>query len=182
LQKENSDLLAKINALNESIEKYQEEEKFIKMALVNSQKVANTTIKEAERKAEEILKSAIFDADNEIVEKRRALEDMQREVKDFRASLLDIYKKHLKLIDALPSDEVSQRHEKENKSEETVPNKDESPPSKEETALALKDIAELTKEDKNSADQSPKFEDFKFGKEYNIASLEKNPPQNPWKS
>lgn len=93
--------------LSEECEYTQEE---IKNALLSAQKLANATIREARQKAEALLSDAnskaerIVDAaQSEVNEQKSELERLKKLVADFRASLLDKYKEHLKLVNTLPT-------------------------------------------------------------------------------
>lgn len=93
--------------LSEECEYTQEE---IKNALLSAQKLANATIREARMKAEGMLSEAnakaeriVGVAQSEANEQRAELDRLKKLVSDFRASLLDSYKEHLKLVNALPT-------------------------------------------------------------------------------
>ncbi len=110
LKAENDQLLEKLKILAAKIEDYRAEEEDIKNALVSAQKLGDASIRESRHKAEIILKDAnlkaeriISTANQEIVEQKKEMERLQQSVSDFRSKLLDIYKEHLTLIDALPA-------------------------------------------------------------------------------
>lgn len=93
--------------LSEECEYTQEE---IKNALLSAQKLANATIREARQKAEALLGDAnakaeriVSVAQGEVNEQKEELDRLKKLVSDFRASLLDAYKEHLKLVNALPT-------------------------------------------------------------------------------
>jgi cell division initiation protein len=93
--------------LSEECEYTQEE---IKNALLSAQKLANATIREARQKAETLLGDAnakaeriVSVAQGEVNEQKEELDRLKKLVSDFRASLLDAYKEHLKLVNALPT-------------------------------------------------------------------------------
>lgn len=110
LTAENAQLLKKIDVLAAKIEEYRSEEDEIKSALVSAQKLGDASIREARHKAEVILKDASLKADRivngaqaEIVEQKKEMERLRKSVSDFRAQLLGLYKQHLTLINALPT-------------------------------------------------------------------------------
>ena len=93
--------------LSEECEYTQEE---IKNALLSAQKLANATIREARQKAEGVLTDAntkaeriVSAAQGEVNEQKEELDRLKKLVSDFRASLLDAYKEHLKLVNAMPT-------------------------------------------------------------------------------
>lgn len=110
LKAENNQLTEKIKILAQKVEDYRAEEEEIKNALVSAQKLGDASVRESRHKAEIIIKDAnlkaeriIAGANQEIVSQKRELERLQQAVADFRAKLLNIYKEHLTLINALPS-------------------------------------------------------------------------------
>lgn len=93
--------------LSEECEYTQEE---IKNALLSAQKLANATIREARLKAEAMISEAnakaeriVSVAQSEVNDQKAELDRLKKLVSDFRASLLDSYKEHLKLVNALPT-------------------------------------------------------------------------------
>lgn len=110
LKAENEQMMKKIEVLAERVETYRSEEDEIKNALVSAQKLGDASIREARHKAEIILKDANIKADrivsgakSQIGQYEKELEDLKKSVSDFRSSLLSMYKQHLTLINALPS-------------------------------------------------------------------------------
>ena len=100
----------KLKILADKIEEYRTQEDEIKNALISAQKLGDASVREARHKAEIIVKDAsqkaeriIASADEKIAEQKRELERLQRTVSDFRTKLLNTYKEHLTLIDALPA-------------------------------------------------------------------------------
>ena len=110
LKAENEQMMKKIEVLAERVETYRSEEDEIKNALVSAQKLGDASIREARHKAEIILKDANIKADrivsgakSQIGQYEQELEDLKKSVSDFRSNLLSMYKQHLTLINALPS-------------------------------------------------------------------------------
>lgn len=107
---EKEQLLKKLEVLAGRIEAYRQEEDEIKNALVSAQKLGDASVREARHKAEIIVKDATLKAGNiaasaeeSIQDQKREMERLKKEVSDFRAQLLETYKKHLTLIDAIPT-------------------------------------------------------------------------------
>lgn len=140
LQRENDEMVKKIEVLAQSVESYREEEDGIKNALLSAQKLGDASVREARHKAEIILKDASLQAEGlisaakgEVEQYAKELEDMKRAVSEFRASLLNLYRKHLTLIDALPGQsEEETKAETEAEVEEPV---SEEAPVQEETVV-----------------------------------------------
>lgn len=110
LKAENEQLLEKIKILAAKVEDYRLEEDEIKNALVSAQKLGDASIRESRHKAEIIVKDAnikaeriVSGAKQSVIEQQKEMERLQQTVSDFRSKLLGLYKEHLTLIDALPS-------------------------------------------------------------------------------
>lgn len=113
--KENESLIRKLEILAKRVEEYREEEESIRSTLLNAQKLADASVREAKHKAEVILKDAsvqaerlVASAQKEVLEQQEMLDHLKSEVSSFRTKLLSIYKEHLTLIDALPAEEEAQ--------------------------------------------------------------------------
>lgn len=109
LKTENQQNVEKIKILAGKVEEYRGQEDEIKNALISAQKLSEASVREARHKAEIIVKDAdlnaehiVSDADRQIMDKKRELETIQKQVSDFRTKMLGIYKEHLTLISALP--------------------------------------------------------------------------------
>ena len=118
----------KLKILADKIEEYRSQEDEIKNALISAQKLGDASVREARHKAEIIVKDAnqkaeriIANADEKIAEQKRELERLQRTVSEFRSKLLNAYKEHLTLIDALPAAKPQAALPVEEKAAPTVP-------------------------------------------------------------
>lgn len=112
MQKEKMELVRKLEILAKKVEEYREEEESIRNTLFSAQKLADASVREAKHKSEVILKDAsakaekiVNNAQAQIIEQQETLLNLQREVSSFRSRLLAIYKEHLTLINALPTEE-----------------------------------------------------------------------------
>ena len=99
----------KIAELSSQVEQYRKEEDDIKSALVSAQKMRDASIREARHQAEAIVNDAnrkaneiVSGASRQIGDEQEKLDQLKQEVSAFRTSLLEMYKKHLTLINALP--------------------------------------------------------------------------------
>ncbi len=113
LLKENAELLKRLESLTAKLEEYQQEEDSIRNALMNAQKVGDASLRDAKHKAEIILKDATIKAEKivsnaqiEIHRERDVIEKMQRDIADFKAKLLKVYKEHLTIINSIPNEEI----------------------------------------------------------------------------
>ena len=111
VEEEKRQMQKKIELLAGKIEDYRSEEDEIKNALVSAQKLGDASIREARHKAEIILKDAnlkaehiIAGAEEQIQQQKQQMADLKKRVAEFRAQLLEMYRRHLTLIDALPGE------------------------------------------------------------------------------
>ena len=117
LEAEKEELVAKMRVLAEKINEYRKEESDLKDALLGAQKMGNTIMNEAKTKADMMITDAknradrmVYDAQKQAEEtigaiqrqtekEKMTLAKMQKEVSDFKATLLATYKRHLNVID-----------------------------------------------------------------------------------
>lgn len=112
LQDKNNAMSKQLDELTKQLEHYKHDEECIRNALVSAQRLSDSSITEAKQKADEILKEAsekaeqaLADAQKQVDAKHEDLNRLKKDVADFRENLLNIYKEHLKVIDALPTQE-----------------------------------------------------------------------------
>ncbi len=167
LYSENAELVQKLKLCVEKIEEYQKDEQFLKSAIINAEKLNETSLRNIEakekeielaarEKAESIIEKAQLEAEN--IEKtaklkaadsikqceietaakiselksaqegeERHLNDLKKEVSDFKDMILKLYEKHLSSLSKLPSYELKVKEQPkpvepvvEDKAEETV--------------------------------------------------------------
>ncbi|MCL2057212.1 MAG: DivIVA domain-containing protein [Oscillospiraceae bacterium] len=109
---ENRDLTAKIEVLAEKISEYRSDEESLRAALIGAQKLGETVIREAKLKAQAVLDVAAKQADDIMGDAKRnielenfALEKKRLEAAKFKKQLIDMYSRHMELINALPYNE-----------------------------------------------------------------------------
>ncbi len=107
--KEIENLKKKLVVLAKRIEQYRTDEDNVKTALISAQKLADIALKDAEKKAEVLVKEAEEKADSfkrqvdeKIDSKKDEIIKLQTEAAKFKADLMDVYKKHLLSIKAIP--------------------------------------------------------------------------------
>lgn len=121
LASRNTELQEKLGILAQKIESYRADEDGIKEALLSAQRMGKKSVEDAKDKAELILQDAKDEAasilDNAKIdaaraakeymaqaeEKKAELEEIKQQVSAFRASLMEMYKKHLECIDHIPA-------------------------------------------------------------------------------
>ena len=109
LQKDKEDCEKKIDVLADKVRDYMRDEEVIKEALLGAQRQGRQVIDESQQVSARIIAEANEKADQIISQTKIQLEkekiclaNMQKEVSDFKAKLLSLYKNHLDLITAMP--------------------------------------------------------------------------------
>ena len=121
-----AEMQEKLSVLAKKIESYRKDEDGIKDAILGAQRMAKETVNEANNKAAVIVADAqeqankiIADAKREASvtaqeymaqtqDKKNELEEMKKQVSAFRVSLMEMYKKHLEMIDHIPNFRVKE--------------------------------------------------------------------------
>lgn len=110
LKKEKTNLVHKIDVLATRVEQYRADEETVRNALLASQKVSDACIREAKEKAAKIVREAEAKAQTLLVDanKTTAIEkdnylQLQSDAVNLRSELIELYKKHIKAIDDLPT-------------------------------------------------------------------------------
>ena len=108
-QKDKDETEKKMAVLVESIREYKKDEDALKDALIGAQKQGRAVVAEAQEQADKIIADAKAKAEEiigstrvQLEKEKRCLVKMKQEVSDFKADLLNMYKKHLEQITAIP--------------------------------------------------------------------------------
>ena len=103
------ELEKKLEVLADKLVEYRNDEDNIRTALLSAQKLGDTVVREARHKAGLILDDANIKAEKiqenakrNIKEEEMEMERIRREITNFKARMLSIYREHLSLIDVLP--------------------------------------------------------------------------------
>lgn len=120
LESERDELVSKMKILAEKVNEYRGQEDELKDTLVGAQKMANQIVNEAKTKADMMTTEAKAVSEKTVYEARKQADEiiggikaqterekailskMQKEVSDFKANLLSVYKVHLNAITSLP--------------------------------------------------------------------------------
>ncbi len=104
------DLESKLILLAGKIEEYRTDEENIRKALLGAQRMGESVMKEARAKAEDIIKDATTKADTIISDckkeqayEQKVLQNLQKDVSDFKTDILSLYKGHLESISKIPN-------------------------------------------------------------------------------
>jgi len=117
-QKDKEETEKKMAVLVESIREYKKDEDALKDALIGAQKQGRAVIAEAQEQADKIIADAKAKAEEiigstrvQLEKEKRCLVKMKQEVSDFKADLLNMYKKHLEQITAIPDYEEEEEEQ-----------------------------------------------------------------------
>ncbi len=109
---EKNDCVRKMDILANKIEQYREDEETVRNALLTSQKLSDTTIKEAKNKADYIVKSAekksraiLTEAEMATEREKDKFEALHAETAKLRSEILALYKKHIAMVEEFPKEE-----------------------------------------------------------------------------
>lgn len=123
-KKEKADLIHKIDRLAARLEEYKKDEETVRNALLTSQKMSDSCLKEAREKADQLLKEAeqkaetiVSDAEAKTIQEKQTYLRLHSDAVDLRNELIELYSKHIQTIDDLPtaSDVEKSRSELEEK-------------------------------------------------------------------
>lgn len=129
--RDNNEMAKKLSAASDKLEEYREQEDSIRSALLNAQRLGDTIVRESKAKSESLINQAneksdqiiedantkadkiVNDAKEAIVDEQETLRVLKNEVSQFRSKLLDIYRKHLELINDIPKQKPSYDEQEE---------------------------------------------------------------------
>lgn len=165
LEDEREDLQEKLKILADKVCEYRETEESIKTTLLNAQKTADASLKEAKLEADRIIKQAndkykeiVEKAERDILDQKTQLATIKQNIRDFRNNILNMYKEHIKQVnlftadDRISSEMLSKLNQRDAESKKEVS-------TEEEKNLVGKE------EDQDS----DRYKDLKFGEDYKIA-------------
>ena len=186
LNAEKVDLLRKMETLSKWIEKYREDEETVRNALITSQKLSDQTQKEAQTKADYIIRAAekksraiLTEAEMATEREKDKFDALHAETAKLRREIIALYKKHLAVVEELPTEEdvAAKRKELDEKYPfEPVENiisadavADEAPAQTADPAPAA-DEADAAPADAKSQKHASaeRYDELKFGDNYDV--------------
>ena len=109
LTAQNDELQKKLVMLAQRIEQYRAEEDTLRTTMINAQRLGENVIREAKQKAAEIIRTANIKAEDREQRSRDDVElakqeivTLKSEADSFKRSLIEMYRKHINLINKLP--------------------------------------------------------------------------------
>lgn len=182
MKAEKADLLRKMDILATKIEQYRDDEETVRNALLQSQKMADQSQREAKDKAAYIIKAAekksraiLTEAEMATEREKDKYEAVLTETAKLRKEMITLYKKHLALLDEFPTEEVAK--DRRDKLDEKYPfepvediiNSDDI--NVEEEMVKAVDVTPavkpIKKEEPKEA-KNDKFNQLKFGDNYDV--------------
>ncbi len=181
---EKNDCVRKMDILASKIEQYREDEETVRNALLTSQKLSDSTIKEARNKADYIIRTAekksrtiLTEAEMATEREKDKFEALHSETAKLRKELIALYKKHIAMVEEFPTeDDVKAKRDELDKKypfepvEDIIPSQDDV----EEEMVQAAEPAE--KEQEAPAEAHPdlkrerhdKFDQLQFGDNYDV--------------
>lgn len=185
------ELKRKLANAEKKVENFAAEEDSLKNTLLNAQRLADQTVKEARERADLTIRDAQIKAENLINKASDEIElrlgeakRIKSEVSDFKAQIMHLYREHIELINALPSEDTRENKEDINKEEEIDEPQEEIAPDEEETQTqvqpAATEIKEANTEEKAEEENVPKIETLESETpiEENSKTSENKTPEN----
>jgi len=181
---EKNDCVRKMDILAGKIEQYREDEETVRNALLTSQKLSDSTIKEARNKADYIIRTAekksrtiLTEAEMATEREKDKFEALHSETAKLRKELIALYKKHLAMVEEFPTeDDVRAKRDELDKKypfepvEDIIPSQD----NVEEEMVQAAEPAEKEQEAPAEAhsdlkrERHDKFDQLQFGDNYDV--------------
>lgn len=171
---EKNDCLRKMDILAGKIEQYREDEETVRNALLTSQKLSDTKIKEAQDRADYLIRSAerksraiLTEAEMATEREKDKFEALHSETAKLRSEIIALYKRHLAMVEEMPKEEdvKAKREELDQKYPfEPVEDMIKTPVDEPEAA----DDADVKIRPELKRERHDKFDKLKFGDNYDV--------------
>lgn len=183
-KKEKTNLVHKIDVLATRVEQYRADEETVRNALLASQKVSDACIKEAKEKAAKIVREAeakaqalLVDANRMTAAEKEHYLQLQADAAKLRDELIEIYSKHIKSIDELPSAsdiekskaKLDQKYPTEEAEKYDSKAEEFSAPEDDVKIATPQEVAEPVVQESAPKKQS-RFSHLKFGENYDVSA------------
>lgn len=180
---EKNDCVRKMDILAGKIEQYREDEETVRNALLTSQKLSDTTIKEAQNKADYIIRAAekksrsiLTEAEMATEREKDKFEALHGETAKLRKEIIALYKKHLALVEEFPTeaDVKAKRDELDKKYpfepvEDILPQKNDIVEAEAQEVQPVEEIpAQAAARPELKRERHDKFDQLQFGDNYDV--------------
>lgn len=173
LTAEKDELNKKLSILADKLVEYRRDEDSIRSALLSAQRMGDAVVRDANAEAERIVAEAKTNAEKEaaalqstIRQYEAELDRLKKEISDFKANMLSLYKEHLALLKTIPDIKAEPAPVAE-----PVKIVEEAPAVAVVPAAPVAPVAPAPVEE---APRASKFANLKFGEEYNLSDDEDN--------
>lgn len=182
LTAEKEDLAKKLSILAEKVVEYRRDEDNIRLALLSAQRTGDAIVNEANANAATILEQARREAEGIVNDVKDAismyeaeLARAKAEVSNFKSAMIAMYKDHITLLKAIPSEPVATKAEPVETVAPPVAPVQEPAPVVETAPVALEEEEDeepmkIVPEEPKAPEtaQRSKFANLKFGEDYNL--------------
>ncbi len=182
MKAEKAELMRKMDILATKIEQYRTDEETVRNALLSSQKLADSAVKEGKDKADYIIKAAekksrkiLTEAEMATEREKDKYEAVLAETAKLRKEMISLYKKHLSLLDEFPTeqDAKARREELDEKYpfepvEEIINSDDVEFEEEMVQATEVKSDSSEVVEASAQEHKNEKFDQLKFGDNYDV--------------
>ena len=172
LTTEKEELNKKLGILADKLVEYRRDEDSIRSALLSAQRMGDAVVRDANAEAERIVAQAKTDAEKEaaalqttIRQYEAELERMKKEISDFKANMLSLYKEHLALLKTIPDIKADPAPVVE----EPVKIAPAAPVEPVAPVAAEVPAAPVAPAPVEEAPRTSKFANLKFGEEYSLS-------------
>ena len=180
---EKNDCVRKMDILAGKIEQYREDEETVRNALLTSQKLSDTTLKEAQNKADYIIRSAekksrsiLTEAEMATEREKDKFEALHADTAKLRSEIIALYKKHLALVEEMPKDEdVKAKREELDRKYPFEPVEELIKTDESDVEEEMSQNAEIPEQDDDvklrpelKRERHDKFDKLKFGDNYDV--------------
>ncbi len=178
---EKNDCIRKMDILANKVDQYRKDEETLRNAVFTAEKLKEDKIKEAESRAEYIIKTAeqkrnaiLTEAEMATEREKNKFEALQADTAKLREAILAIYEEHQAIVKKLPSmDDVKATREKLDEKypfepvEDVVPAELPDVPEEQQAALVEPDVKEAGRPELKR-ERHDKFDKLEFGDNYDV--------------
>ncbi len=183
---EKNDCVRKMDILAGKIEQYREDEETVRNALITSQKLNDATLREAQNKADYLIKSAekksraiLTEAEMATEREKDKFEALHADTAKLRSEIIALYKRHLAMVEEMPKEEdVRKKRAELDQKYPFEPVEDmikTAEPADEPAEPAVENTVEIPAQDEDvkirpelKRERHDKFDKLKFGDNYDV--------------
>ena len=179
---EKNECVRKMDFLADKVEQYREDEETVRNALITSQKLNDSTLREARNKADYIIRSAekksraiLTEAEMATEREKDKFEALHAETAKLRKEIIAMYKKHLSMVEEFPTEEDvrAKRDELDEKYpfepvEDIIPEQNDVEEEMVQAAEPVKEEPAEPARNELKRERHDKFDKLQFGDNYDV--------------